>query len=112
VRVHGSSWVAAIAAALTIPAAVAQEAAPAASSDPARVDAGKRLYVSYCARCHGLNMAVTGAAFFDLRTFPKDDKPRFVESVTRGKREMPAWGAILKTPEIDLLWAYVSSGSR
>lgn len=82
---------------------------PAATApDPAAISAGKRLYTSYCARCHGLNMVTTNAGVFDLRTFPKDDKPRFVESVTKGKRAMPAWGATLKDADIDLLWTYVT----
>ena len=70
---------------------------------------GKSLYRSYCTRCHGLNMVSVGSAFFDLRTFPHDDKPRFVNSVTNGKRAMPAWGGTLSPVEIDHLWAYVSS---
>jgi mono/diheme cytochrome c family protein len=79
--------------------------------DPADVDRGKRLYTSYCARCHGLNMVSSGAGFFDLRQFPADDKKRFVGSVANGIRAMPAWSSQLKPEEIDLLWAYVV-GSR
>jgi len=55
-------------------------------------------------------MVSTGGGFFDLRTFPVDQKPRFVSSVTNGKRAMPAWGGVLKAEEIESLWAYVSSG--
>lgn len=77
--------------------------------DEASIGKGKNLYRSYCTRCHGLNMVSVGSAFFDLRTFPHDDKPRFVSSVTNGKRAMPAWGGTLSPAEIDLLWAYVSS---
>ena len=54
-------------------------------------------------------MATTSAAVFDLRTFPKDAKARFVESVTKGKGVMPAWGGTLNDGEIELLWAYVSA---
>lgn len=107
-----STWLAqaavAGAAALAAPAVQAQgQAAPVA--DPSAIDAGKRLYTSYCARCHGLNMNTTSAAVFDLRTFPRDDKARFFESVSKGKRAMPAWGETLKGGDIDLLWAYVSA---
>jgi mono/diheme cytochrome c family protein len=83
---------------------------PAAQAlDEASIAQGKNLYRSYCTRCHGLNMVSVGSAFFDLRTFPHDDKPRFVNSVSNGKRAMPAWGGTLSPAEIDLLWTYVSS---
>ena len=106
-----SLWITAVAVCATAvlaSIAPAQVTAPA-PTEPSAVDAGKRLYTSYCARCHGLNMVTTSAAFFDLRTFPRDDKSRFVESVTKGKRAMPAWGGALKEPDIDLLWTYVTA---
>ena len=78
--------------------------------DPVAVDKGRRLYKDLCQKCHGVDMVSPGGSFFDLRTFPPDDKLRFVESVTHGKRAMPAWGGVLKPAEVDLLWAYVSSG--
>jgi len=84
----------------------------AAQDAPAEPSAakGRSLYMSYCARCHGVNMVNTGVSF-DLRTFPKDQKERFVRSVTEGLRAMPAWGATLKPQELDSLWLYVSSAS-
>jgi mono/diheme cytochrome c family protein len=48
----------------------------------------------------------------DLRTFPKDAKPRFIDSVMNGKRNMPPWDDVLKNEEVEALWAYVSSGDR
>jgi cytochrome c55X len=82
----------------------------AATDDPQpSVAQGSRLYTSYCARCHGLNMASNGATF-DLRTFPKDQRERFERSVTKGLRAMPAWGSTLKPDEVEALWLYVSSG--
>lgn len=83
----------------------AQEVAP----DPA--EAGRRLYVMSCQRCHGINLATNGIGF-DLRTFPPHDKARFVRSVTEGLRAMPAWGAVLKPGQLDLLWAYIGSVNR
>ena len=81
---------------------------PAASPpDPQLVEKGRRTYRDFCQKCHGLNMVSTGGGFFDLRTFPPDQKPRFVNSVANGKRAMPAWGGVLKEEEIDSLWAYV-----
>ena len=92
--------------------APAQEPPPAAvsaaSAAPTPAD-GRRAYVSYCVRCHGLNLAVGSSAFFDLRTFPRDDKPRFVSSVTQGKRNMPAWGGIVTPEQIEAIWVYIGS---
>lgn len=84
-------------------------ALPAAAADDAA--AGRQLYTSFCARCHGMNMVTTGASF-DLRSFPKDQRERFVRSVTQGLRAMPAWGTTLKPEDLDALWLYVSAGDR
>lgn len=84
-------------------------AASAAGAQPSAADAaeaGRRIYVSSCTRCHGINLVTNGIGF-DLRTFPQHDKERFVRSVTNGKGAMPAWGGTLKPEQIDLLWAYV-----
>jgi len=78
-------------------------------ADPAQVAQGKQLFKDFCQKCHGIDMVSPGPPFFDLRTFPHDEKPRFVDSVTNGKRAMPAWGAIIKPADIELLWSYVSS---
>ncbi len=90
--------------------AAAASARPAAA-DPVTVEAGRQLYKNYCQKCHGLNMVSPGGAYFDLRHFPPDDKARFVDSVTLGKRAMPAWGGTLQAQDIDRLWAYVMSGA-
>jgi mono/diheme cytochrome c family protein len=49
---------------------------------------------------------------FDLRKFPRNQYDRFVNSVTRGKNQMPPWGDMLKPGEIEALWAYVTTGER
>lgn len=94
-------------AALGAASVMAQEP-PAAASAPTAAD-GRRAYTSFCVRCHGLNLAVGSPAFFDLRTFPKDDKQRFVSSVTQGKRNMPAWGGIVTPEQIEAIWVYIGS---
>jgi mono/diheme cytochrome c family protein len=86
-------------------------AGPAAAAQPApaeAAEAGRKLYVSACQRCHGIELATSGIGF-DLRTFPQHDKERFVRSVTQGLRAMPAWGATLQPEQIDLIWAYIGS---
>ena len=86
-------------------------AGPAAAAQPAAAEAaeaGRKLYVSACQRCHGIELATNGIGF-DLRTFPQHDKERFVRSVTQGLRAMPAWGETLKPEQIDLIWAYIGA---
>jgi cytochrome c55X len=87
-------------------------AAPPAAPAEASVAAGRKLYGSYCARCHGVNMVSIGSGFYDLRTFPADQKERFVQSVNKGIRAMPAWEGTLKSEEVSDLWAYVLSGQK
>jgi mono/diheme cytochrome c family protein len=91
-------------------APLAASASPMPPADPAQVEKGMHMYKDYCQKCHGVNMVSPGGGFFDLRSFPHDDKPRFISSVTNGKRAMPAWGSVLKPADIDTLWAFVSSG--
>lgn len=88
------------------PACAADEAAPADAA--ALVETGRKTYTSFCTRCHGIRLASTGLGF-DLRTFPRDDKARFVRVVTSGVRAMPAWGGVLKPEDIDAIWAYMGS---
>ena len=69
-----------------IAGAAGAQAMPAPQTQAEEVHTGKRLYVSYCTRCHGVNMVSPGGAFFDLRTFPREDKERFLRSMKEGKR--------------------------
>ncbi len=91
--------------ALTLSPLAAQPA-----DDQLLISKGRQLYTSFCARCHGVNMVTTGAAF-DLRSFPSDQAERFERSVNQGVRAMPAWGAILKPADVQALWQFVQ-GSR
>jgi cytochrome c55X len=86
-------------------------AAPAAAQEPPApsAEAGRKAYTSFCVRCHGINLVVSGGAFFDLRRFPADDKARFVHSVTKGLRAMPSWEGIVKPEQIESIWLYIGS---
>lgn len=90
------------------PARAADVTASAPAGAPS-VEAGRRAYTSSCARCHGINLVSSSSAFYDLRTFPKDEKDRFIASVTHGKRQMPAWNGILTPETIASIWLYVGS---
>jgi mono/diheme cytochrome c family protein len=76
-----------------------------------QIDAGADLYATNCSPCHGARMQDPGAAF-NLRKFPPDQRERFVNSVTRGKNQMPPWGDFFKPEQLDALWAYVMAGER
>lgn len=109
--IRASIVFAAWAAATAVHAADTSVPAATAVSVPS-VEAGRRAYTGSCARCHGINMMVTSSAYFDLRSFPKDDKARFFDSVLNGKRQMPAWGGIVKPETIESIWLYVGSVNR
>ena len=92
--------------ALTSVSAVGEEA-----FTPAQVRLGAEIFERNCSPCHGPRMQDPESAF-DLRKFPRDQHDRFVNSVTRGKNQMPPWGDMLKADEIEALWAYVLTGER
>jgi mono/diheme cytochrome c family protein len=73
------------------------------------IEAGRKAYTSYCTRCHGINLVVSGGAFYDLRTFPRDDKERFLTSVNKGKRAMPAWEGVVSAQDQEAIWVYIGS---
>jgi mono/diheme cytochrome c family protein len=88
--------------------------APAAAQDmqsfaPGQIGLGAEIFARNCSPCHGARMQDPESAF-DLRKFPHDQPTRFVNSVTRGKNQMPPWGDLLKPDEIAALWAYVVAG--
>ena len=76
-----------------------------------QVKQGSALYAKNCATCHGARMVGPEWAI-DLKTFPKDERARFMDSVTNGKAGMPPWGDVLKPDDIAALWAYVVSGGE
>jgi mono/diheme cytochrome c family protein len=76
-----------------------------------QIAAGAELYAVNCSPCHGARMQDPGAAF-NLRKFPPDQRERFVNSITRGKNQMPPWGDFFKPDQLDALWAYVMAGER
>jgi cytochrome c55X len=100
ITVRRAAAIIALAAALSSPVAQADETNPA--------ELGRKTYTSYCARCHGFNLVmVTGT--FDLRRFPQEEKERFVRSVAKGVRAMPAWEGVVKPEEIEAIWVYVGA---
>lgn len=78
---------------------------------PAQIKEGAEIYARNCATCHGNRMKNPEWAI-DLATIPKDDRSRFIQSVTNGKNNMPPWGDVLKPEEIAALWAYFTQGEK
>ena len=78
---------------------------------PAQIHKGASIYERNCAPCHGPRMADPQSAG-NLRTFPRDQKTRFIVLVSKGKNNMPPWGDVLKPEDIEALWAYVVAGER
>jgi len=89
-------------------ALAAPVASHSADAQAEKVRAGAEIYQRNCSPCHGPRMQDPEGAF-DLRTFPADQRERFVNSIVRGKNQMPPWGDLIKPDEIDALWAYVLS---
>ena len=84
-------WIAALS--LTTVCAYAQDVVT-----PEQIKSGSEIYARNCATCHGNRMKNPEWAI-DLATIPKDDRLRFIQSVTNGKNNMPPWGDVLKPEE-------------
>jgi mono/diheme cytochrome c family protein len=85
--------------------------AKAQSLPPEQIKKGAELYESHCQTCHGPRLANPPWAP-DLRKFPREDRARFIDTVTYGRRGMPPWDDVLKPDDIEALWAYVIGGER
>jgi mono/diheme cytochrome c family protein len=99
---------------IVIVLALALLRAPAEAEDapaPDHIRRGADIYARNCSPCHGPRLRGEDSAF-DLRTFPRGERARFVTSVTRGKNTMPAWGDLINGDDLDALWAYVIAGER
>lgn len=90
--------------AILVAGGIASGAAPA--QDPAKAEAGERVYNNYCFTCHGEELRSSGQTF-DLRRLKPDERPRFEQSVLNGKGQMPPWKGVLSEAEIDQLWHYI-----
>ena len=78
---------------------------------PEQIKKGAALFAANCAVCHGNRMKNPPWAI-DLATFPRDERARFLDSVTNGVRNMPPWGDVLKPDDIAALWSYLVEGEK
>ncbi len=74
-----------------------------------QVEAGREQFHRTCAQCHGRNMVNAGTTVYDLRKFPTDQHERFVNSVLKGKGNMPSFKGAIDEAAIAALWAYVAT---
>ena len=86
-------------------------AADAQGFAPDQIRLGAELFAVNCSPCHGPRMQGSESAF-DLRRFPPNQRDRFLNSVKRGKNQMPPWGDTFSPEQLDALWAYVVAGER
>ena len=78
---------------------------------PAQIKRGAEIYATHCTTCHGERMKNPPWAS-DLATFPRDERARFIDSVTNGVRNMPPWGDVIKPDGVEALWAYLVAGEK
>lgn len=98
-------------AACAIACAFATAQATAEDDTAERIQKGSAVYSQNCSPCHGPRMLDPQGAF-NLRTFPRDERERFLVSVTKGKNQMPPWGGLLSREDIESLWLYVIAGEK
>jgi len=109
--VHSSLAIAPLVAAALACAPAAAQSPQARNFAPEQLKTGSEIYARNCSPCHGARMLDPQGAS-DLRKFPRGERERFINSVTRGKNQMPPWGDLLKPEEVEALWAYVVAGEK
>ncbi len=100
-----------------------------AQKESEQTERGKKLFMNYCASCHGVDAKGRGPVASSLKKQPTDltklqKGPKFPTSeVTRkisgsslspihGKKEMPVWGLIFSQEDITNLVKYLESIQR
>ena len=100
-----------------------------AQKDASQTERGKKLFINYCASCHGVDAKGRGPVASSLKKTPTDltklqKGPKFPTSeVTKkssgdsvapvhGKRDMPVWGLIFSQEDIVNLVKYLESIQR
>jgi mono/diheme cytochrome c family protein len=100
------------------------------SQNKEQLSRGEKLYMSYCASCHGVNGAGDGPVALSLKQRPNDLRriqSRYgifpAEEVGRkitgdlsapvhGRKDMPVWGLVLSSSDINHLVKYLRSIQR
>lgn len=93
-------------------AAYAQKEIPVLAKDPEALQVGQRLFINYCAQCHGSDAG--GALGFpnlrDNEWLYGSDPQAIKTTIMQGRQgAMPAWGAVLGDEGVEQVTAYVTS---
>ena len=83
---------------------------------PQQIKAGSIIYAENCSTCHGRRLANPDDAP-DLRKFPRNERARFLTTVSKGKeskgrKKMENFDDLITTEEIENVWAYVVAGEK
>lgn len=75
--------------------------------DPAQVEAGRMIFETNCAGCHGANGEGSdiGRPLTDIAS--QGERSRHIESVTNGRNNMPAFGDRLEEADISAAVSFV-----
>ena len=88
------------------------EATPADAAAAAELDDGRRVYVQYCAACHGSDgQGGVGPKLAEgevVERYP--DRAAHRQVVVDGRGQMPAWGGVLSDDDIDAVVRYEREG--
>ncbi|TMH45813.1 MAG: cytochrome c, partial [Betaproteobacteria bacterium] len=85
---HSSIAMASLVAAVLTCAPAAAQGLQARTFTPEQLKTGAEIYARNCSPCHGARMLDPQGAS-DLRKFPRGERERFINSVMRGKNQMP-----------------------
>lgn len=97
-----------------------------AQKDEAQIARGKKLFISYCASCHGTDAKGNGPVAASLKNsppdlthmqkggkFPTDEIRKKITGdmslPVHGKRDMPVWGLVFSQTDITNLIKYLES---
>lgn len=100
-----------------------------AQKEDAKADRGKKLFMSYCASCHGADARGNGPVAASLKKqpsdltkiqkgakFPTDDVRKKISGdlsvPVHGKQDMPVWGLVFSQNDINNLVKYLESIQR
>ncbi|MFN8613613.1 MAG: cbb3-type cytochrome c oxidase N-terminal domain-containing protein [Vulcanimicrobiota bacterium] len=92
-------------------AAAVEVSLSALAAKPEVLDAGKKVFMSTCASCHGNNAeGKIGPCLTDSVWKYGDDDKTILETITKGRPGgMPAWGTFLKPDQVTSVAAYIHS---
>ena len=93
--------------ALLVAATGGSASAQGSGDDPGQVTAGKAIFETNCAGCHGVDGMGSNTGRPLIGVAAENDRSRHITSVTEGRGAMPAFGDNLSAEEIGSALSYV-----